>query len=102
MKLKSVAVLLVSLYSIFGFAQLSQLHLTEIKLDTVLTPLEGYDDNDNIQLVLHGEMPNGCFRIGPTQAKVVQKTILVTQYAVENVEGVCADKANMPFHMQIP
>ena len=60
---------------------------TEPKL--VLSPVEkvfvplGFDNNDNVEIVLHGHFRNSCYKVGPAHAKVnhLTKKIHVTAYA---------------------
>ncbi|MFM8314018.1 MAG: hypothetical protein ACKOA8_07000, partial [Deltaproteobacteria bacterium] len=35
---------------------------------------KGYDDNDRVQLVVEGQFPNSCYKVGPYATKVDPKT----------------------------
>jgi hypothetical protein len=51
----------------------------------------GFDSNDNAQLVLAGEFPNTCFRMGPAEARVdvERKRIFVRSRAYYYPQGWC-------------
>jgi hypothetical protein len=51
--------------------------LVTAPIDRVYTPL-GFDDNDDAEIVLHGEFPNTCFKVGPVKAVVDQQTKKIT------------------------
>lgn len=65
---------------------------------TIAAPLQkffvpsGFDDNDNVEIVAHGEFPNSCYRVGPARADVNHetKTIEVTVSALQYDEEICA------------
>ena len=62
---------------------------------------EGFDDNDNVQVVLHGHFPNACYKTGPVEAKVDQdaKTITIDPQAYY-YQGFCA-MVVIPFIKQV-
>jgi hypothetical protein len=41
----------------------------------------GFDDNDNVEVVLHGEYPNTCYRTGKSGAKIDEETKTITVWA---------------------
>jgi hypothetical protein len=47
------------------------------EIEKILIP-QGFDDNDNVEVVLHGNFPNTCYQVGNTEAKVDSKTRTVT------------------------
>ncbi|MBI4043094.1 MAG: hypothetical protein HY391_06440 [Deltaproteobacteria bacterium] len=51
---------------------------------------QGFDDNDNAEVVLHGYFPNTCYRIGPTKVfkEEETKTIIVSAQSYY-VPGIC-------------
>ncbi len=75
----------------------------QIPLDALLAPQEGYDDNDNVEVVIHGNLPNPCYSVGETYAQVDSKkrTIRFKQYANRRTDGICASEETLPPHMQI-
>ena len=56
---------------------------TEIKIEKVFVSPIGYDDNDNVQIVVHGHLPSLCYgTLDPDfTLNRVTKTIIVRQYA---------------------
>jgi hypothetical protein len=47
------------------------------EIERIFIP-QGFDDNDNIEVVLHGNFPNTCYQVGNTEAKVDAETRTVT------------------------
>jgi hypothetical protein len=84
----------------------------EIPVDRVFIPATGFDDNDNVELVTDGLLPNGCYTIGPAQWDMSSdgRTIHVHQFAHHDLTGYCADeilmptgvKRAMPFTVEVP
>src|SRR4051812_31719710 len=60
--------------------------------DRVFAPL-GFDDNDNIQIVLDGQLADTCYKLGPTHVRIDQAThkILVRQSAFYYSGAWCAE-----------
>lgn len=52
---------------------------------------QGFDDNDNVQVVLEGVFPNNCFKTGPTEVKVDEdkKLIYVKNQVYYYKEAMC-------------
>jgi hypothetical protein len=62
----------------------------EIAIKSVFVPGEGYDDNDNIEVVVDGTLPNACYSLGRTETSVSEdKVITVKQYALLQSDRVC-------------
>lgn len=57
----------------------------------VFTPL-GFDDNDNVQVVLDGELDNTCYRLGPVQKQVdhAKQRVYIRQQAYFYSSAWCA------------
>jgi hypothetical protein len=77
--------------------------LVRAPVDQVFIP-HGFDDNDDVELVLKGEFPNTCFKIGPATFQINQSKHLITigaqAYRAQNV--MCADvlvKFIQPIHL---
>jgi hypothetical protein len=47
------------------------------EIEKIFIP-QGFDDNDNVEVVLHGNFPNTCYQVGNTEAKVDAETRTVT------------------------
>lgn len=69
----------------------------EVPVGRVFAPPQGYDDNDNIEVVIDGYLPNNCYRIDKTEIlRVAENGFSVRQYAVVDREGICASSGNLP------
>lgn len=78
----------------------------EVAVETVMAPARGYDDNDNVQVVLYGMLPNACYRL---EKHTVEKTptpgrFKVRQFATRDHDGICAEHADLPdfINMAVP
>ncbi len=62
----------------------------------------GFDDNDRIQLVVEGLLPNTCYRVGPHSISVSDssRTIAVEQQVYHYLGGVCFQMM-VPFHQVV-
>lgn len=65
--------------------------LVPVTPNRIFSPL-GFDDNDNAQIVLDGELSDTCYKLGPTQFKVdeVHQRIYVQQQAYYYPGAWCA------------
>jgi hypothetical protein len=98
---------------VFGFAAMMSLAfssasfahpvdgLVELPLEKVFAPESGFDDNDRIEIVAHGVLPNGCYRLEDAHVqRSVGGTVLEAEvFAVKSNEGVCAPGAQLPVSM---
>lgn len=52
---------------------------------------QGFDDNDNVEVILHGDFPNTCHQVGRTEAVVdpLSKTVTVTATAYKYPGKFC-------------
>lgn len=80
MKLSFTAVLSMSAV-LCGFtgqavARSGQPVLVTAPVDKVFVP-SGFDDNDNVEIVVHGSFPNTCYKIGPATATVAAGVVTV-------------------------
>lgn len=62
----------------------------------------GFDDNDNVEIVVHGHFKNSCYKVGPTDVQIDKqaKTVKVTPQAYEYTGAVCAQMM-VPFIQSI-
>ncbi len=67
--------------------------LVEAPVSTVYAP-GGFDDNDNIQIVIEGIFPNTCYKSGPSKVSVTGERIQIVQQAYY-YDGHC-------FQMMVP
>ncbi len=72
----------------------------EIALDHVFIPEHGYDDNDLVQLVAYGNLPNACYTLGETKVETSASglTLTVHQYAMKNPSALCSQESSLPPH----
>lgn len=80
--------------------------LMEVPVEALLAPSEGYDDNDNVQVVLHGLLPNVCYTLGkyeviPAHSGDDGGKMRIKQYAIRNTESICAEGAMLPPHLNM-
>lgn len=72
----------------------------EIAADFVLAPTQGYDDNDNVEVVIHGSLPSGCYSLADTEiSKTSPNNYQIKQFATLRLDGVCAQGETLPAHM---
>ncbi|HYX32401.1 MAG TPA: hypothetical protein VE954_04755 [Oligoflexus sp.] len=66
-------------------AQNNKPALVDAPVDAIYVP-SGFDDNDNVEVVIHGTFPDGCHRVGTATAEVDQAKRRVTISATSVVE----------------
>ena len=76
------------------------LNAVEIPVETLLAPSIGFEEKNDIQVVLHGALPNACYSLaGNSVERLGDGKIRVRQLAVRQNTGVCAEGASLPVHM---
>lgn len=77
--------------------------LVEIPVDTLLAPVQGFDENDDVQVVLHGHLPNSCYRLHHSQVDRGSQPgeFKVKQFAAKRTDGVCGNDHSMPEHYKL-
>jgi hypothetical protein len=75
-----------------------------LALDNAFIPADGFDDNDNIQVVIEGYLPNACYTLAQAGAVLDDEshTLIVYQAAMKATRGVCADGAELPPDLAAP
>ena len=70
----------------------------------VYAPENGYDDNDSIQVVVDGVLPNACWVVDHTEAKVLSPSndIIVQQYARKQDSEACRNPEKLPPELKLP
>jgi hypothetical protein len=60
------------------------------EIEKIFIP-QGFDDNDNVEVVLHGNFPNTCYQVGSTEAKVdpVSRTVTVSATSLKYPGTFC-------------
>ena len=73
----------------------------EIPVENVLAPTTGYEEKNNIQVVISGSLPNFCYTLSEArfEQNPIDRVIKVKQYATRQSAGVCADENALPRHM---
>ncbi|MEK7689659.1 MAG: hypothetical protein AAB425_01420, partial [Bdellovibrionota bacterium] len=70
---------------------------TEVSVERVFVPPTGFDDNDQIGLVLDGMLPNGCWEPSETEVTVEDEFVVkVRQFAIWSEKMLCAQPNNLP------
>ena len=74
----------------------------EVPVGNVFIPPKGFDDNDNIEFVVDGFLPNACYAIANTTYEIIpdKKLIVVHQFASHRKDGICADENSLPIHLR--
>lgn len=80
-----------SLMAVSGVAFASNGSLVAAPTEKLFIPL-GFDDNDNIEVIVNGEFKNTCYKVGPSDVKVdlSQKTVRVSPQSYEYSNAICA------------
>ncbi len=75
----------------------------EVSLQAVFAPSTGFDDNDNVEVVAHGDLPNSCYTLADSFFEILEDgiTIDIHQYATLQKEGICAQGAALPPHLSM-
>ena len=77
-------------------------HRVEIPVKALLTPAVGFEEKNNIEIVLYGALPNGCYSLAEyTVEKETSDTIRIRQYAVHETTGMCAEETTLPIQTQM-
>jgi len=89
-----------------GFAGVVSSTATPIILPVsgVFIPQNGYDDNDMVQVVVDGMLPNACWLIDRTDAKLTatNNQIVVQQFARKQESDICKDESTLPPELKNP
>ena len=90
---------LLSFVPLFAHADNPALKRVEIQLEKVFVAHDGFDDNDRIQIVVHGVLWSSCYRVAETVVEPLPDgyTLNVRQFASVIQNGICGDQpAAMP------
>lgn len=88
-----------------ALATSDRMERVEVPVGRVFVPPQGYDDNDNIEIVVDGYLPNNCYRIDKTEIhRTSDRGFSVQQFAVVNRDGICANADRLPptFNQIVP
>jgi hypothetical protein len=103
MTLAALGVFALSAQGFAGYGADAPPSIVELPVEALLAPPVGFDDNDNIEVVLYGTLPNACYTLGEYTTEIVKETskVRIRQYAIKNNTGFCAQGAAIPPHMQM-
>ena len=74
-----------------------------LRVNTIFIPQEGFDDNDNVEFVLDGELKNACFQLGMSSVKIEGNVISVSLESHRADDTYCTqDDAVLPEAIQAP
>jgi hypothetical protein len=76
----------------------------EVPVEAALTPPKGFDDNDNVQIVLHGMLPNTCYEVGEHVVDKAGGVMKIRQFAKRSSNAFCNQGGFIPEFMlaQVP
>lgn len=89
MKLFHISLLVLLCLAAGGNAADTDPELVKVPLKRAFIPV-GFDDNDQVQLLVAGEFPDSCYKLGPYSMKKTERGIEVLQYAYR-YKGMCLD-----------
>ncbi|WP_141733678.1 hypothetical protein [Oligoflexus tunisiensis] len=72
-------------FSMSAFAQNAEPVVTDAPVDAIYVP-SGFDDNDNVEVVIHGTFPDACHQVGKATAEVDQEKNRITISATSVVD----------------
>ncbi len=72
--------------------------VVDLALDNAFIAERGFDNNDNIQVVIEGYLPNSCYTLTQAQTNVSPEamTVKISQIAARSVTGICENEAALP------
>ena len=75
----------------------------EIPIEKIFAPEAGFDDNDRVEIVVHGQLTNSCYRLGDTVVEpgADGQSYTVKQFALRIDNGICGDQAAMAPHLMV-
>jgi hypothetical protein len=75
----------------------------EVGVAHVFIPDLGFDDNDNVEAVLDGLLPNACYTLAETTVERFEGNLIrIRQFAYKKVEGVCLQEEGLAEFQKIP
>lgn len=75
----------------------------EIEVDNLLAPVYGYEEKNNIDLVVYGSLPNVCYSLDEYKIEkdLTNHVVQVRQFANLDRTGICEHPENLPAQMQM-
>ncbi len=90
MKTKQVLISLGLVLSATAYAQDDKPAVSDAPVEAIFIP-SGFDDNDNVEVVIHGTFPDGCHKVESAKANVdkVKRRITITARSVVDSDEYC-------------
>lgn len=74
----------------------------ELNVTRIFVPEVGYDDNDRVEIVLDGKLPDACYRLGKTVvSKSSEGVFSVHQYGLRLNADPCGPRETLPPYMKL-
>ncbi|MEO5969084.1 MAG: hypothetical protein ABIQ95_04085 [Bdellovibrionia bacterium] len=73
----------------------------EVPVKALLAPSVGYEERNNVEVVLYGTLPNTCYTLGRYEVERANQTLRVHQFAYRQIGGVCADESKVPLPLHL-
>ncbi|MBM4252641.1 MAG: hypothetical protein FJ146_11770 [Deltaproteobacteria bacterium] len=88
----SMGLVLVSNVALANEGRQPRPELVRAPVDKIFVP-HGFDDNDNVELILKGEFPSTCYKAGPVSFRLDQasRKITITAQSYRAQQTICAD-----------
>ncbi len=79
-----------ALVSSFSFTASASVENVIVVPEKVFSP-DGFDNNDKVEIVLHGHFPSTCYRAGPAKAKFERGQVIIRNTAVRDTASECLE-----------
>lgn len=104
---KSLSILVcISFVSTQGFSgeNTQESNKIEVPVYGVFAPEVGFDDNDDVQVVVDGYLPNSCYQKSKTQVSIdrSQNIIQIVQFAKKIDSEACKNESQLSDEMKVP
>ena len=93
MKTNQMLSLVLALGTVGARAAEGESQIVELPIARVFIPAKGFDDNDSVEAVIDGELPNACYVLEKQSVKVdhQNKIVTVRQFAIRLRAGTCKE-----------
>ena len=94
--------LLIGFAIMFSTSTFAAPFVSEVAIEEAFIPEKGYDNNDNIEIVLDGKLPNACFELDNTQVLKDQEKKIIEIKQMMKVKDITECLPNHQNHQNIP
>lgn len=78
----------------------AEIKIVEVPIVAAMAPVDGYDDNDDVQVALYGQLPNGCYTLAETTIEPTPHGFRIHQFAVKHLDAICFQSGSrIPPHL---